>query len=90
MEYWDALFPNSSVGGYNFQLYARMSEALKADGVVGTKIPRIGNDIGEIWEFRFAVDDKNLYGKISLRLMNKHGMKSVFIYSAHLEEKPYL
>ena len=89
-EEWDALFPDSSIGGVCYQMFARMSEALKVDGITGIRIPRIGKDTGEIWEFLFSVDDKNLYGKISLRLVNKNGRKMVFIYSAHTEERPYL
>jgi len=89
-EAWEAMFPDSSIGGFSYQLFARMSEALKVDGIMGTKIPRIGKDTGEIWEFLFSVNDKNLYGKISLRLVNRNGRKEVYIYSAHPEERPYL
>lgn len=88
---WDEMFPDSDIGGIYYQMYACMSEALKIDGVRGVRIPAIGNDNGEIWEFLFAVDErKNLYGKISLRIVTKNGKKGLYIYSAHPAERNYL
>lgn len=88
---WDEMFPDSDIGGIYYQMYACMSEALKVDGVKGVRIPAIGNDNGEIWEFLFTVDErKNLYGKISLRIVTKNGKKSLYIYSAHPAERDYL
>lgn len=88
---WDEMFPDSDIGGIYYQMYACMSEALKVDGVKGVRIPAIGNDNGEIWEFLFTVDErKNLYGKISLRIVTKNGKKGLYIYSAHPAERNYL
>ena len=71
-----------------YQLCAVLSEALRDDEIKGTKIDSVGNDYGEIWEFKFG---QNEYGKISLRLTRKkNGTKRVYIYSAHIAERPYL
>ena len=90
-EVWEAMFPDSDIGGIYYQMYACMSEALKVDGIKGIRIPAMGNDHGEIWEFLFKVDEKkNLYGKISLRVVTKNGTKGLYIYSSHLAERDYL
>ena len=73
--------------GYVYHLCAVLSDALKADGVKGTKIKGMNGDPGEIWEFKFGADG---YGKISLRLVKKKESKSVYIYSAHRAERGYL
>ena len=75
---------------YIYNLCAVLSEALTDDEIEGIKIDHIGKDNGEIWEFRFKYNNDERYGKISLRLINKKGTKSVYIHSAHIEERPYL
>ena len=81
---------DDNAGGYIYNLCAALSEALADDGINGIKIDHIGKDNGEIWEFKFKYSNDELYGKISLRLINKKGTKSVYIYSAHKEERSYL
>ena len=74
--------------GFVYQLCAVLSEALKDDEIKGTKIDSVGDDHGEIWEFKFG---QNEYGKISLRLTRKkNGTKQVYIHSAHIAERSYL
>lgn len=88
---WEQMFPDSDIGGIYYQMYACMSEALKVDGIKGVRIPSIGRDNGEIWEFIFTVNEiKHLYGKISLRIVTKNGKKGLYIYSAHPAERHYL
>lgn len=84
---WSVMSDFGEHASYVYHLCAVLSEALKKDGITGTKIKGMNNDPGEIWEFKFG-DDR--YGKISLRLVKKKGSKSVYIYSAHKAERKYL
>lgn len=89
-ENWEQMNRCDDFAELIYHLCASLSEALKEEGIKGTRIERIGDDKGEIWEFRYRQDENKMYGKISLRLINNKGTRQVYIYSAHIEERAYL
>ncbi len=83
---WEEMFQDkmTTIG----MLYARVSEALKEDGIRGVKILTMRNEPGEVYEFLFPMPDidKTAYAKVSLRLERNQ----VYFYSAHKAEREYL
>jgi len=69
-------------------MLARVSEALKVDGVRGIKVETMRNETGEVYEFLFPMSDvgATVYVKVSLRSTPT----VVYFYSAHRAEREYL
>ena len=69
-------------------MLARVSEALKVDGIRGIKVATMRNETGEVYEFLFPMPDVDatVYVKVSLRLTPT----IVYFYSAHRAEREYL
>jgi hypothetical protein len=83
---WEEMFADEMTT--LLMMCARTSEALKNDAINGIKIETMRNEQGEVYEFLFPLEDKDVivYAKVSLRLANGE----VFFYSAHRAERSYL
>ncbi len=83
---WEEMFQNKMTTIE--MLLARVSEALKEDGIKGVRISTMRNEPGEVYEFLLPLEDieETAYAKVSLRLARNE----VFFYSAHRAEREYL